>query len=642
MSDEIRLYSYDVFDTLLTRKVARPTGIFTLMQERLKNDPLFLDFPASLKTNFFNYRVDSEYRLRCLSRKYNFGFDVNLDSIYEDIRRTLSLTLSQTILLKDLEIAIESENIVPIKANIDKIKALVASGKKVVLISDMYLPFSVVKSFLARLDPLLNTLTLYLSSEVGFMKATKQMYKYVQDKEKVSFKEWEHVGDNKHADYNNALSLGIKAKLYNFMKLESYEERLLNSHPKSFFTQLSVGCSRNLRLANTGANSNMYDLGASLGGPLFYPFILWLLEQTKRRGITRLYFIARDGYILKKMMDMAIESKGLKIDTKYIYGSRKAWRLPALSIDNTKLYEQFVESYLRNLKNLHAGFNMIKSEFISILPKGLKKYYKGLSLKKLQDLKDFLLSNASLLARLVEVSADKRKLVIRYLREELDLSDDNFAFIDLDGAGLTQNALACLLQDFFSKPIKCFYFASTPGIFTMINTEHIYFHAFRRGDSGILLELLTRAPHGQTLGYRLKDGVCIPILENIKVNKDGLEDYIKGVLDYTHIMLENKAYKSFVSQDILESYVRFLSTDIDKKHAEILGDIKHSYMGKETSFAPKFSFYSALKYLLSQKADTENVLYSKIRSNVFIRKMLSLRSMPIRVLKKLKRSAFKT
>lgn len=50
------------------------------------------------------------------------------------------------------------------------------ADERVILISDMYLPRAVISRMLERADPLLAELPLYLSSELGVQKSTKQLY----------------------------------------------------------------------------------------------------------------------------------------------------------------------------------------------------------------------------------------------------------------------------------------------------------------------------------------------------------------------------------------------------------------------------------------------------------------------------------
>lgn len=42
---QIELYSFDIFDTLVTRRVGTPRGIFALMQEKIKGE---INLPMNL------------------------------------------------------------------------------------------------------------------------------------------------------------------------------------------------------------------------------------------------------------------------------------------------------------------------------------------------------------------------------------------------------------------------------------------------------------------------------------------------------------------------------------------------------------------------------------------------------------------
>lgn len=64
--------------------------------------------------------------------------------------------------------------------------------------------------------------------------------------------------------------------------------------------------------------------------PLYFvPYVNWAVKHALKHGIECLYFISRDGYHLKRIADVIIKEKHYPIRTKYIYGSRKAWRIPS-------------------------------------------------------------------------------------------------------------------------------------------------------------------------------------------------------------------------------------------------------------------------------------------------------------------------
>lgn len=623
---EYKLYSFDIFDTLITRKVATPKGIFVLMKDIINQSPQFADLPNDVKTNFFNYRTNSEFYLRQINNQWNDGKDISLDMIYNHIQHTYFLTNEQTQAIKELEIQLELDNIIPIKENIEKLKVLLEKGKRVVLISDMYLPEYIIKEMLLKCDPVLCQVKLYLSSTLGFMKTKQALFHYVKEQENVEFREWTHMGDNKFADFFCARKLGIKAVLYPYVKFKEYEKSLLVANSQNSFVQISLGCAKNIRL-NKFPNDEKAQLGASLAGPILFPYIYWLLDQAQKRGIERLYFIARDGYILKLIADLIIKENNLPIKTKYIYGSRKAWRISALNLDDDELYRQFIQFTMYEPKKIPQAFGLTKEEFLSILPKKLRNYSTSKPDKRLAE---YLYNNKDVLKFAIEKNKAQKECVINYLKNTIDCTDDKFAFVDLDGSGLTQNCLARLMNNFYDKNIKSFYYAVTPACCRSLNLEKYYYYTLKRGNMGNMLELLTRAPHGQTLKYANQDKNFEPILEQIDVENFkawGFDNYINGMLEYCNLLNQNKyKYIQLDNQVILDIYINYLFLSIDKNTATLLGSIVHTSYGKESDeFAPKLSVFDAFHYLFRKKIDTDNLMYSKARSNKFVNSIIEYR-----------------
>ena len=623
---EYKLYSFDIFDTLITRKVATPKGIFVLMKDIINQSPQFADLPNDVKTNFFNYRTNSEFYLRQINNQWNDGKDISLDMIYNHIQHTYFLTNEQTQAIKELEIQLELDNIIPIKENIEKLKVLLEKGKRVVLISDMYLPEYIIKEMLLKCDPVLCQVKLYLSSTLGFMKTKQALFHYVKEQENVEFREWTHMGDNKFADFFCARKLGIKAVLYPYVKFKEYEKSLLVANSQNSFVQISLGCAKNIRL-NKFPNDEKAQLGASLAGPILFPYIYWLLDQAQKRGIERLYFIARDGYVMKLIADLIIKENNLPIKTKYIYGSRKAWRISALNLDDDELYRQFIQFTMYEPKKIPQAFGLTKEEFLSILPKKLRNYSTSKPDKRLAE---YLYNNKDVLKFAIEKNKAQKECVINYLKNTIDCTDDKFAFVDLDGSGLTQNCLARLMNNFYDKNIKSFYYAVTPACCRSLNLEKYYYYTLKRGNMGNMLELLTRAPHGQTLKYADKNEDYKPILEQIDVENFkawGFDNYINGMLEYCNLLNQNKyKYIQLDNQVILDIYINYLFLSIDKNTATLLGSIVHTSYGKESDeFAPKLSVFDAFHYLFRKKVDTDNLMYSKARSNKFVNSIIEYR-----------------
>jgi HAD superfamily hydrolase (TIGR01549 family) len=310
--ENIKLYSFDVFDTLITRTTGRPDGIFCLMQDTLLKDP-HTTIPSFVKENFYYVRRQSEAYLRNFLNVQ----EILLDDIYRLIGVNNQLSNTQINYLKDLEINTEIKNSVGIQVNIDRIKMLIQDNKKVILISDMYHTSATITKILCAIDDIFHNIPIYVSSEYLKTKSSGELYKLIHEKEKIDYSEWTHTGDNFVSDVSMPKSFGIHSTQCKSELLKPYEKEIINNNA---YIQVSIGAAKNARLFDCNNNPKM-EFGASFGGPLFFPYVNWVLQESIEENIRHLYFVARDGYILKKIADIIIEHKKYNLQTHYIYGS---------------------------------------------------------------------------------------------------------------------------------------------------------------------------------------------------------------------------------------------------------------------------------------------------------------------------------
>ena len=182
-AEESHLYSFDIFDTIITRKTATPSGIFLIMQEKLLNDKKFLDIPEYIKENFYLLRQHAENLAR---RSYCVKGceDKTFEQIYEAFGCMRLLSTRQLERIKRLELETEYQNIVGIDENIRRVKELLGQGKDVVLISDMYLSSDQIRVFLCKFDQVFENIEIYVSSECKKCKGSTNLFKYVQCEKK--------------------------------------------------------------------------------------------------------------------------------------------------------------------------------------------------------------------------------------------------------------------------------------------------------------------------------------------------------------------------------------------------------------------------------------------------------------------------
>lgn len=319
------MVSFDIFDTLITRTVWEPFGIFLLMQKRLEDrsyDGIISDY---VRDNFALMRKNAEEQARQVSEHIGKE-EVTLDEIYAAFAQ--SAYVSENVLedLKKLEIQTEIENSIAILKNIESVKDYLNHGEQVVLISDMYLPNNVIRGLLCQADPVLGDLPLYVSCECGRTKKSGSLYAYVKNELNIAYSEWTHYGDNNRSDIKIPEILGIKAIP---VKLAEELDRKKISEDMTLYgdlkKQVFLGMARNTVENNSLQKAGM--LGATIGGFLLYPYIFWVVCSSMERDYHRLYFVGRDGFILKKIADEIISVYHYNLKTKYLYGSRKAWRV---------------------------------------------------------------------------------------------------------------------------------------------------------------------------------------------------------------------------------------------------------------------------------------------------------------------------
>ena len=315
------LYSYDLFDTVITRSTLKPEGIFAVMQSCFKDIPELSEGAPELCGDFVLIRKNAE----AVARKKTASQEIKLSDIYAIIKKNYGLTEAQTQELLVLEEKTEILCSIALKQRVDEILSRISEGERVVFISDMYLSQKIIKEMLYKISPALADLPLYLSSEIGLSKASGDLFKYVRSKEAISFEHWIHFGDNYKSDYKIPQKLGITAKWLEPAATNGFYKYLNRCHGNSTFS-LMLGCAQ-AALKNSGdlSENNLYRTGALCAGPVFSTFADWILRQSLKRGISHLYFIARDGFIIKRIADELIKKSGINIKTSYIYSSRQAW-----------------------------------------------------------------------------------------------------------------------------------------------------------------------------------------------------------------------------------------------------------------------------------------------------------------------------
>lgn len=303
--DKAKVVSFDVFDTLLFRKVNSPEVIFDLVGKRFGIG------------GFREIRMRRQrYAGDCLQEKFGYPH-ANIDEIYESIKIYGQSYDVEWDEVKKYEIELERQSLV---AN-DDIREIydyaVSSGKRIIAITDMYLPADFIKSCLHR-NGFANIETVYCSADERKTKSNKRLFIEVKESERVDFGDIVHIGDNLDSDVMIPTSLGIRVFHYK----KDYDE--------SRFDYADCTCiDEGIRkILSDTAKSFWYSFGVNAGGPLYMGLTQWLTAKIDDKN-AKIYFISRDGYNLCEIF----KKLGYK-NAKYLYTSRRALLLAGIESMN--------------------------------------------------------------------------------------------------------------------------------------------------------------------------------------------------------------------------------------------------------------------------------------------------------------------
>lgn len=134
-------------------------------------------------------------------------------------------------------------------------------------------------------------------------------------------KEMVHIGDALRGDYMSPLKLGIQAIL---IRKRDSETKYFNSKRHELDYNVLNSFIRN----NEPMEYDFYQkIGYEVVGPILYGYSKWLNETTKKSGIRKLFFLAREGFLLERAFRLFSANEQ---DHCVIRVSRKATALPLL------------------------------------------------------------------------------------------------------------------------------------------------------------------------------------------------------------------------------------------------------------------------------------------------------------------------
>lgn len=507
--DYDNFYSYDIFDTVIHRKCGNPAAIFLAVQESLNkyiaSEPDKYKFSIDFTNYYVAVRTRAEANQREYVKKCIGDYEISFDDIFARMAQLYNLSSEEIELLKKLELSAELDNCYCDAEIYEEIKSLIDADQKVVFISDMYLPLSFIKSMLHKCSPLFDSIPVYLSSDRHVQKITGLLYLDVyRDNQPWIYDKWIHKGDNKNSDAVCAQKFGITALQRLYPAFNKFESDLC-SYLNSFDGYKIATLFRNRRYS-TNLDDKSY-FAYSIASLIFVPYLLWVVRDAIAKGLKTLYFVSRDGLLLKDIADHIISICHLNIKTKLLYGSRKAWRLPSQVND---LDEEFFSPFgsftgVNTSAKFYDTIGTNEWEFKKIFPEIIVP--EKIDNNEKEALVNYLKNSMKCRAFILEKAKNKRENVIKYLKQEIDFSEEH-AYVEFWARGYTQDCFTKLLDCCIPGVITKYYYYRT---IDNSNERNIRFNYSDENSNMLSVEaIFANAPITTTLGYKIKDETIVP------------------------------------------------------------------------------------------------------------------------------------
>ena len=522
------IITFDIFDTLVTRKVYDPSEVFELIDMKVSKK-------YSLeKGKFIDIRKRAEYNIRA-SKK--FIGDCTIDEIYSEMNNICQLSEKELLDIKNIEIETDLNTIIAREDMLYIYRELIKNNKQIILISDMYYTKDIIEKILKKCG-YNNYFDILLSSELGFRKDNGTMWDYY-------FKQYNnnnnsiHVGDNEESDIHMLLNRG-KAWEHVMQGRKMYELSDYYLETNDFLeNKIMRGLIVNKSMFNSpfaldkkrdgGVINNLYDYGYSILGPIFLYFFDWLIKHIS--GNTKILFISREGYYLQKIYKHIINksNKISEADNVYFLTSRRA-----VTVANIKNVED-----IRNIFNTHYN-GSLKELFYYRIGLKLPDDIKNIEVSLPRDIDMVLNLATKYMDEILQIAKNERNNYLEYINKTLknDINKE-LMVIDLGYSGSVQYELSKLIE----KNVSGAYFIVSNNLKPLsIGAKVIscfnnimYDNSFSQNPIGkysLFLESLLTSPKGQLIRFN-KNGNPVYIEEKNKEKLvEDLDIIYKGIIDF--------------------------------------------------------------------------------------------------------------
>lgn len=455
--------SFDVFDTILWRRVPRPADVFGILGSRLRAAGLAPSWMTD--ATFRRMRVEAERKAR--ADRGDLGPEVSLFDIW---RAMPSGTFDRGLLdkLVKAEVEVEREFTVVDLDIAGLIDEALRNGVPLILVSDTYFTEEQLAYLLDRPELAgLKDAKVYRSHQHGTDK-TNGLFEIVLNELNLSPEQVVHVGDNEVADIEVPVEIGMRVVHYRRVDqplavvLEregepkdpfgAYAPHLDDQHGDYGITSLRAKVLQASGADSESGRDTAWRFGAAVLGPVMTGFAEWVAWRAHESGTRVLWCPMREGELLSALVNNAARVRGWDVHAKPVWLSRHVTSLAALDrFDVDSVHEFIRRSYKLTVRELLSVLHLragevpgLAAELDSVVDNGDIAERVAIALTETPHLQN----------RLKATVTAARERMIRYLRAAGALDEPEMTLVDLGWGGTIQRQLATALKvaDIAVKP----------------------------------------------------------------------------------------------------------------------------------------------------------------------------------------------
>lgn len=524
--------SFDIFDTLIFRPFSKPSDVFVIVGQELG----IMDF--------CELRFAAEEKARQINQATFGNREVTIYDIYKQVSIETGIDIEKGV---EIELSVEKNLCYPNPYMLEVFRLLKYQGKKIVALSDMYIPSDILTELLNKcgytgFDDVI------VSCEYSVSKRTGGLYDVLLDFVKRSMNKEAsviHVGDNEKSDIQVAKSKGIETYYYQNVNDKGMRFRATGM---SHLVGSSYSGIVNAKLHNGKTNySPYYEVGYVYAGIYILGFCNWIHKQILDKGITKILFLAREGDIYQRAFNIMFS----EIDTQYFLWSRVPVVKTTVNFNRHPLLLQLVH---------HKANAIYKSRISTLFERcgfgELLKYCPKYGIKK----DGYLVPENELIVKklltehwdeLCECYKEDQEEIRSYLESSIG-GHKKIAVVDVGWSGNNVLQIKKLVEEVYKDDCEVFcMLAATREVndtymagmiqneevesYIFSNVFNTHIHAFHQETNNRLnsffFEILTQSCSPTFLGVH--DGIFnfdIPEVENYERNREihnGILDFVK-------------------------------------------------------------------------------------------------------------------